>query len=167
VGTEIYWIEKFGRGRLGTMARPLGGSLLEGQISSWKQANVSIVVSALTDHEMTELELLREPELCLSYGIEFVRFPIADRGLPHSIAEWTHFIENLSDQIRDQKAVVIHCRMGIGRSSMIALSVMIALGMGLNDALEAMIFAQRRPIPDTAEQLEWVANFARLRGEVI
>ncbi len=165
--SEIYWIEKFERGRLGTMARPSGGSLLEGEIKSWNQANVSIVVSALTDQEMTELELSREPELCLAHGIEFVRFPIADRGLPHSMEDWTQFIENLSVRILERKPVVIHCRMGIGRSSMIALSVMIALGMGLNDALEAMILAQRRPIPDTAEQLEWVANFARLRGEVI
>ena len=149
------------------MARPRGGEWLETEVSGWKTAGISLVASALTDEEMQELDLGEEPALCASHGIEFARFPVPDRGLPHSVVEWGSFIDRVAAAVKAEGVVVAHCRMGIGRASMIALSVMVEFGVTLDRALELMIEARRRPIPDTAEQLEWIADFARFRRSLV
>jgi protein-tyrosine phosphatase len=165
--SEIFWITGFTQGRLGTMAHPEGGDRLDSEVADWKQAGVSVVATALTDDEMCELKLLEEGEICGRHGIELVRFPVPDRSRPSSLIEWSEFIKRLSQAVADQKSLVAHCRMGIGRSSMIAVSVMIAQGLTVNRALELMIIARRRPIPDTAEQLEWIAEYAKSVGRGI
>ena len=167
MNSEIYWIQDLSQGRLGTMAHPQGGGSLEPEVQEWKRAGISVIASALTIDEMTGLGLLEEPKLCEKYGVEFAHFPVLDRSVPHSLVEWTRFIERLRSSMLDQKAIVAHCRMGIGRSSMIALSILVAHGHSLDKALEFMILARRRPIPDTSEQLEWIAEFAKsLKGEL-
>ena len=55
---ELYWIEGPWPGRLAIVPRPRGGEWLEDEIRSWKQAGVNVVVSLLTNDEITELGLV-------------------------------------------------------------------------------------------------------------
>jgi hypothetical protein len=45
-------------------------------------AGVDLVISLLEREEVSDLGLQREAELCRASGIEFVSFPIPDRGVP-------------------------------------------------------------------------------------
>src|SRR5215207_7452876 len=78
--SRIHWIEM--PGRFAIMARPRADDWLEVDITEWRTSGVDLVVSLLEREEVSELGLQREAELCRACGIEFVSFPIPDRGVP-------------------------------------------------------------------------------------
>jgi hypothetical protein len=57
---------------------------LEIELNEWKSSGVEVVVSLLENEEVSKFGLQREAELCRSHGIDFISFPIPDRGLPES-----------------------------------------------------------------------------------
>ena len=118
---KIYWLHNFeNASRLGIMARPRGNEWLEEDIISLKKQGVQTIVSLLDRNEMYELGLEKESELCLKHGIEYINFPIVDRNIPKPDHGFHSFIGQLNERIFAGKHMVIHCRMGIGRSTIIA-----------------------------------------------
>ena len=90
---------------------------------------------------------------------EFVSFPIPDRGVPESMRETQRLVRSLSAAIADGKAVAIHCRAGIGRSSLIAACILVHLGYDANSAFETIARARGVGVPDTELQRDWVSTF--------
>jgi hypothetical protein len=84
MSTDIYWISDLARGRLAIVGRPRSGDWLADEISAWRAAGLTDVVSLLEDHEIRDLELGEEPQISMRAGLSFERFPIADRGVPAS-----------------------------------------------------------------------------------
>jgi protein-tyrosine phosphatase len=152
--TKIYWIRNFDNGaKIGIMPRPRGGDWLEDEIMYFKRQHVTVLVSLLEKEEIRELELQEEKEMCAKHGIVFLHFPIKDRSIP-SGAET--FIQELSQKVSDGAAVVIHCRMGIGRSSIIAGSVLLLKGYKTDEILESISTVRALKVPDTEEQILWL-----------
>jgi protein-tyrosine phosphatase len=147
-------------GRLAIAARPRAGDWLIDAISGWKAEGVDLVVSLLEPDEVHELALQQEPELCRSHGMTFISFPIADRGVPESRRDVTQLARSLATELSEGRAIVIHCRAGIGRSSMIAACTMICAGVGATDAFSRIEAARGVRVPDTDEQRDWVMAFA-------
>ena len=106
------------------MPRPRAGEWLDDEIIGWQMEGIDTVVSLLELAEISELGLEREAELSREHGIEFISFPIPDRGLPASLPDATTLAQAVALQVREGKAVAIHCRAGIGRSSLIAAGVL-------------------------------------------
>ena len=77
---DIYWIDQIAPHRLAIMPRPRGGDWLEDEIQSLRLEGVDVLVSLLTEAEARELELDSEAELCRTSGIDYISFPIRDRG---------------------------------------------------------------------------------------
>lgn len=152
----VFWIDRVGAGLLGIMPRPRGGDWLEGEIQSLAEAGVHVLVSLLTADEAAELELQDEELLCGARGLRFVSFPIPDRGVPCSIAEAQCTVELILAELQAGKTVAIHCRMGIGRSALIAACVLKSQGIGVDDAFAMISRARGFSVPDTEEQKEWV-----------
>ncbi|MDF0584161.1 dual specificity protein phosphatase family protein [Bradyrhizobium yuanmingense] len=125
----------------------------------WKDSGVDMVVSLLEQEEISELGLQHEAELCRSNGIEFISFPIPDRGLPESLREASQIAHLLVTGLRDGRSIAIHCRAGIGRSSVIAACVLIYSGIEAEDALALIRTSRGLVVPDTDEQRDWVAAF--------
>ena len=157
--SSIYWLDLPEAGRLAIMPRPRAGDWLLDEIAGWKAEGISAVVSLLEQHEVDELELRQEPTLCKAAGIEFVSFPIPDRGVPESMRETQRLVRSLSAAIADGKAVAIHCRKGIGRSSLIAACILVHLGYDANSAFETIARARGVGVPDTGLQRDWVSTF--------
>ena len=150
--SEIYWIPLAGTPELAIMARPRAGDWLEDEIAHWKNAGVQTVVSLLEDGEVIDLGLEAERSLCTKSGINFVSFPIPDRGFPDEAAA-----KDLAEEIAASgNATAIHCRAGIGRSSIVAALVMMRRGFGPAESLDAIQNARRVPVPDTDEQRRWL-----------
>lgn len=78
--SRLHWIEM--PGRLAIMARPRADDWLEVDVAEWKTSGVDLVVSLLERDEVSELGLQEEADLCWASGIEFISFPIPDRGVP-------------------------------------------------------------------------------------
>jgi len=72
VAPEIYWIPEVVTGRLDLMARPRAGDWLRDEISAWREASVSVVISLLETSEIVELDLRDEV---------FARLTLAPPGL--------------------------------------------------------------------------------------
>ena len=157
--SELYWISDRMPGKLALMARPRAGDWLEDEIGHWRASGINAVVSLLETEEVSDLGLQRERALCEQHGIDFLSFPIADRCVPASMREAKAFAETLLGRVAEGQAVAIHCRAGIGRSSIIAGSVLVLDGMSAIEALAAIATARRTPVPDTDAQRDWLEGF--------
>ena len=155
--SDLYWIDTGTRRRLAIMARPRSGDWLEDEVAHWQRSGVGIVVSLLEREEVRDLGLEDEPAMCARHGIEFLSFPIPDRGTPDDEHALREFARDLASR---DKAIAIHCRAGIGRSSLVAAAVMIAAGAHAGDALAAIQAARGLPIPDTDAQRDWIMRLA-------
>jgi protein-tyrosine phosphatase len=155
--SDVYWIKDVTGPPLGIMARPRSGDWLEDEISHWAREGVELVVSLLESEEVDELGLGNEAALCRENAIGFMSFPIVDRGLPGDEAAFRSLITELAGT---QKAIAIHCRAGIGRSSLAAAALLIARGTSADDALAAIERARGVRVPDTDEQRAWIGRFA-------
>ena len=144
------------------MPRPRGGDWLDGEIQALAKSGVNVVVSLLTADEVAELELQDEERLCGDCGLRFISFPIPDRGVPLSTAEAGRTVDLILEELWAGKAVAVHCRMGIGRSALIAACLLKSQGIGVDDAFAMISRARGFSVPDTEEQREWVKGFARL-----
>ncbi|MGE0667401.1 MAG: protein-tyrosine phosphatase family protein [Sphingomonadales bacterium] len=157
--SPIYWIDGVARGRLAIMARPRADDWLEDEIAHWWREGVQVVVSLLEAHELTDLGLALEGGLCRDRGMVFLEYPIPDRGVPGTGTGFAAMVATLAQRTRAGDAVAVHCRAGIGRSSLVAGCVMIALGFRAAAALEAIETARGLPVPDTDEQRRWLEAF--------
>jgi protein-tyrosine phosphatase len=159
--SDLYWIDVAGASKLAIMARPRAGDWLGDEVAHWKRSGVGLVVSLLERDEVDDLGLGMEAALCRENGIEYLSYPIPDRGVPGDVKSAMRFAAELAGR---GELIAIHCRAGIGRSSMMAAAVMIAKGVEPAAALLAIERARGLPIPDTDAQRDWVLNLKRPTG---
>jgi protein-tyrosine phosphatase len=158
---ELYVIPGPWPGRLAILPRPRGGDWLEDHIDAWRRAGVDVVVSLLTPDEVTDLGLADEADLFRKKGMDFVSFPIPDRGVPSSTAAAADLMTKLDAALADGKTVAVHCRQGIGRSAVIATCLLTRAGLDPETAFRRIGAARGLPVPETDEQRAWVEGFAR------
>src|SRR5262249_13299329 len=127
--SEIHWIEAPTPGRLAIMPRPRAGDWLDDEIAGWRTAGIDTVVSLLEPEEVAELGLQQEATLCHQHGMEFLSFPIRDRDVPASAHAAAALVRTIARQAGAGKTVAIHCRAGIGRSSLIAACILLSVGV--------------------------------------
>jgi protein-tyrosine phosphatase len=120
-----------------------------------------VVVSTLTSEEITELDLAEEMALCKAQGMEYLAFPITDRGVPPSVQTTAGLLHQLEGKLAEGKSVGIHCRQGIGRSASLAACLLVMAGVDHETAFQRVGAARGCPVPETADQREWVARFSR------
>jgi protein-tyrosine phosphatase len=158
-----------GPGRLATMAHPRGGARLADEMAGLARAGVDVFVSALTWEEDRRLGLTQVAAAAQAAGVEFVSFPIADRGVPRAqdIAGDTDVVAlgvRLAAHVRAGRFVVTQCFAGIGRSALLACATLVMLGIGPENALRMVSQARGLPVPDTEAQRDWLYEFAATHG---
>ncbi len=159
MASDIYWIDAVSPIKLAIMARPRAGDWLEDEVEHWKRSGVEVVVSLLEPDEIDELGLGMEAALCERAGIRYLTFPIPDRGVPDPV-EAMRLVEDLA---RSGERVAIHCRAGIGRSSIMAAAVLISGDVDPEEALMAIARARGTSVPDTDAQRDWIRRLTRPR----
>jgi protein-tyrosine phosphatase len=161
----IYWVPEITTGRLGIMARPRSGDWLRDEVSGWCRAGLSAVVCLLEPEEIAELELHDEQALCEGSKMQFISFPITDRGVPKSVRQTAELVDRVVSLLRAGGSVAVHCRAGIGRSSLVAACVMLKLGFPQHQIFPALRRARGLPVPDTAAQQEWLSVFGEKNAQ--
>ena len=156
----LFVIERDGPGRLATMACPRGGDWLDDEVEALHTEGVDVLVSVLTNSELAELQLSAEPELARQAGLTYISFPIPDRGAPEGAAA-TDLAGQLEERLTGGEFIVVHCRAGIGRSSLIAAAVLVREGLSPAEAWELISAARGLSVPDTEAQRAWLPAFAR------
>jgi len=156
-----YLIEGPWAGQLAIVPRPRGGDWLDDEMRALKDAGFDLVVSLLTRDELQELGLNREADLSRQHGLRFSEFPIHDLGVPDSPRVAQKFIGKLHDALVAGENVAIHCRQGIGRSGLIASSLLVMSGIDPATAFRLVSAARGLPVPETPEQRDWVVELSR------
>ncbi len=157
--TKIYWIHQFENSAgIAIMARPRGEEWLEDEIDKFKKQNVGLLVSLLEQKEISELGLNKQKELCIKNNIAFINYPIVDRGIPKKGYELDKFISQLTEKVKEGISIVIHCRMGIGRSSIIAACILLQAGLKTDDIIQKISKVRGLKVPDTDEQIKWLKD---------
>jgi protein-tyrosine phosphatase len=140
------------------VARPRGNDWLCDEISALSREGIEILVSMLTDEEADELGLTEESAECVAAGISFVNVAIPDRSVPSDTNAFLYNVEQLAARVREGRYLAVHCRASIGRSSVLAASLMVRLGWDAKTAFDAIESARGCSVPDTSEQKQWVIS---------
>lgn len=156
---ETFPVDLPGPGGLGVMAHPRGGSLLAADLAGLVDRGYGVLVCLLTDAELIELGLVDEVEHGARAGLQVLRLPVADFGVP-AYDEGRDLAARLAALIRAGESVVVHCRGGVGRSSTLAALVLLALGVPPEEAWARLERARGCPVPETEEQRALVARAA-------
>ena len=153
---SIFKVEEIWKSFLAMMPRPVSGEWIQDEFAGIAAYGIHRVVSLLEEPEAEEVGLGDEAVLCACYGMEFVSYPIVDRGLPESVEEFSRFIRGLYDAINRGEATVVHCRAGIGRAGIVAACVLLQAGFDPEKVFAHVSRARGLEVPDTEDQREWV-----------
>jgi protein-tyrosine phosphatase len=154
----IYRIPSATRDRIAIVPRPWGNDWLCEEIRALSQEGIDVLVSMLTGEEAEELGLSNEPAECAAAGISFVNVAIPDRSVPSDTDAFLRSVDQLARRVREGRYLAVHCRASIGRSSVLAASILVRLGWDEETAFLAIEVARGCPVPDTPEQKQWVIS---------
>lgn len=157
---QKYEIEGPWPGELAIIPRPRGGDWLDDEITAVKHAGFDLMVSLLTPEEAEELGLTGEAEAFGNSGLQFCSFPIPDLGVPVSRESATKFLETLHQRLLAGKKIAIHCRGSIGRSGLVASSLLVMSGLDPLQAFDQVTAVRGFSAPETAEQRDWVVTLS-------
>ena len=90
-----------------------------------------------------------------------VNFPIPDRGVPTDLSPLLRTVEDLVEDLRNKKNILLHCVAGVGRTGTVAMCVLIGIGLDPLDASVRLADAEAGPESDSQETL--VNHVAELR----
>lgn len=155
----LYEIPNPTGGRLCTMARPRGDDWLHDQMAELRDSGVDVLVSLQTPDERYEAGLVDEPTTAAHAGLTFRELAIPDLGVPGQ-REALPLVRAIVDDLSAGRSVVVHCMAGIGRSSVVAGAVLVALGETPAEAWQVIAAARGLRVPETDEQREWLADWA-------
>ena len=144
------------QGSITLMPRPPGGTHLEPYIAFLKDRNVDIVISLLQFNEVNALSLTNEGYACEEAGIEFINFQIKDHSVPQFITPFNLLVEKLLNEVNAGKNIAIHCYAGIGRTGLLAASILIKGGMMVDSALLELSKKRGVRVPETIQQISWL-----------
>ncbi|MBL8000878.1 MAG: dual specificity protein phosphatase family protein [Flavobacteriales bacterium] len=161
---KTYVIPRSFPGQLAIVARPRGNDWLETDVIQFKRAGWNVLVSALEPAEERELGLEDESIMAQLHEVKFLSMPIADRGTP-GVAKATEFVGELKRLLSSGDNVAVHCRMGIGRSSLLCAATLVAFGEHPDPTWDLLSEVRGLSVPDTDEQRRWLGVFQRAQRE--
>ncbi|HOP21538.1 MAG TPA: dual specificity protein phosphatase family protein [Gammaproteobacteria bacterium] len=142
------------------MPKPPSGSQFPFFAEYLSKKKVDVVVSLLSFEEMNSFSLVEEGSECERHGIEFVNFSIKDHSTPQFFVPFNQLIENLVYDFKSGKNIAIHCFAGIGRTGIVAASMLIKMGYQVDMALIELSQARGLKMPETIEQISWLHRYA-------
>jgi protein-tyrosine phosphatase len=156
----IFTVQIDGPGALAITQPPRGGDWLDDDVAGLAQNGVGVLVSLLCDDEAGDLGLQDEAAVCAQHNIEFISLPVTDMCAPDEESDFIAEVHRLAGLVSGGASVAVHCRQSIGRSGVLAVSIAVATGLELENALEAVSVARGLRVPETREQLDWLRRNA-------
>ena len=90
---------------------------------------------------------------------DYYHLPISDFSTPQNISVFGDVVRNCVDHVERGHIVVAHCRAGIGRSGLFAISVLAMIGLPDQDAIDAVRAAGGQF--ETAKQQKFLLTFRK------
>ena len=145
-----------GPGQLATIAHPRADAWPVEHFGALARAGVNVLVSALTANEQYRLGFGDTATTAAEYGLEFVSFPVPDGAVPRDEAvQVVALASKLAGEVRSGRFVVTQCFGGIGRSTLLACTTLVLLGIAPGEALSRVTGGTEMPVTQ-----DWLYDFA-------
>ena len=136
-----------GPGQLATIAHPRSEPWPAENLAALARSGVQVLVSALTSAEQQQLGFGGTAEAAAAVGVEYVPFPVADGGIPREeAAKAIALARRLAGYVRSGRFVVTQSFGGIGRSTLLACTTLVMLGIGPGEALRRVTGGSAMPV---------------------
>ena len=155
---EIYPVKRIGRGLLYVMPCPKAEKL-ERDLVQLRDRGITKLVSLLEPTEAEKWGVSHEADLCKKLGIAFVQFPIPDHKTPTNPKLFRQLIENLEQELSNGSYIAVHCLAGIGRTGLLAGSLLIKNGLTSAAATELLSDIRGCKVPQTHAQYNYLIDF--------
>jgi protein-tyrosine phosphatase len=125
-----------------------------------EEYGVGVLVSLMEHDEYSDLEIPDLTQKAEEQGMEVLYLPIPDYGVPNASEDddFRPFVEDIANRIEEGETVVVHCRGGLGRSGLVAASVLVALGHSAEEAIDT-VRGTRQGAVETPDQEDRVRLF--------
>jgi len=147
-------------GTLALSPHPAGGDALLPELQQLTTAGFGHVASLLEPDEAAQLHLADEAEACARVGLCFHHLPVRDGSIP-GFARYVAFMDSLAEALSDGQGLLVHCRHGIGRSSLVAIGLLLHAGVPYAEAVERVSQARGAVLPSTLPQGRLLLAYAR------
>jgi len=134
------------------------GRSLTDDIAAIRAQGVTHVVSLLTANEFTDHGVEGLIEAYLDAGLQVRVSPMLDGGVT-SVAEMQELLSWISTALAEGGRVMVHCLGGLGRSGLVAASLLIARGMGAAKAIRTVRRCRSPKAIETARQEAFLQRF--------
>lgn len=156
---RLHWVRNIAPHRIALTSCPPGDDALADHLSGWKSEGVDVVVSLLEPHEQRMLGVEAEASQCVDAGLAYRAFPIRDHDVPASAIDFAEFARTLHRDVADGQALAIHCLAGIGRTGLLASSLLTLLGVPRPTIAAILRESRGYAMPETEAQRHWLDAF--------
>jgi len=125
------------------------------------ELGTTALVPLITDDEPLPIGIPSLFSRAEAVGLEVLRFPFPDGGVPDDLWETIRFIDEICDRYRSGGRLVIHCRGGLGRSGTLGACVRLRLGLDLTaeQAIASIRMARSPEAIETRGQAQFVERY--------
>jgi ADP-ribosylglycohydrolase len=141
-----------------------------GNVRATRQRLAKLLAAGVNSFiDLTQPDEVPPYDALLPAGVDYLRRPIEDHGIPARPQEIAELLAYLRGALQAGKVVYLHCRAGIGRTGTVAGCLLAEEGGEGDEALEQLnrlwqqcARAARWPtVPETPEQIEYVRRWRR------
>jgi protein tyrosine/serine phosphatase len=127
-----------------------------GTLRDVHQANVLLLL--VEDHELEQQKVTNIVAVMGQHGIEVIRHPIKDLGVPADPAAYRAVLDDLRARVADGDNVVVACRGGLGRTGTAVACMLVDSGLDAEAAIK-LTRASRKGTIESAVQEDFIRGW--------
>jgi protein-tyrosine phosphatase len=134
---------------------------LDDSLAQLNEQGVTVIVTALDNHEMAEAGVAELGEKAQALGIKWFQTPIEDDRAPSAefAADWRAISPELHQAIEAGEKIAMHCMGGSGRTGLLAANLLLEKGWDL-ESIRREVQALRPGAFTKQPQIDYVEQLA-------
>lgn len=107
------------------------------------QQGIQTIVTLVRTEELVSMKIPHMLSRIRELGMESVHFPIIDKWIPDDLLAMIKCVLEMVSQVKRGRVMLVHCNGGKGRTGLLVVACLMALGMGLDEGVD--LIREARP----------------------